>query len=164
MALAKWKDLPAELLLQISSSCGGPNELHKVCKDWKIGLETISPKLTIASSHLPRCLPDRFPVLKLLNLQSCKVLVTPKLIRELESLPLTHLALKIPALKITPMLTRDLHALGLTCLELELAGEARHFEDAHLWRLAGTFISSIVFSKCCEVCTLCMGYRRLLLS
>lgn len=145
MTDVKWKDLPAELLPQISSSCGGPNGMHKVCKDWKNGLEANSTKLAVTNCYLPNGLPERFPVLKLLDLQACKSMVTPRVIQLLEGLPLTHLSIKIPARKITNMLVRGMHVLGLTTLELELAGGACRFEDAHLWRLSGKFISFLLF-------------------
>lgn len=135
----QWQDLPSELLLKISTSCnGGCNGMRGVCQAWKTGLESICTRLKVVQTPIPRSLPDRFLSLARLDLdRSTPPWVTPRDLRALGVLPLTSLALKLPAEKISHMLTRDLRALNLTQLDLELSGIPHSFTNAHLRRLAG---------------------------
>lgn len=75
-----WKDLPAELLLRVATSCGGvQNKMRGVCKDWKFGLEGAASQLRILSSGLPPDLGLRFTALSKLDLQA-RLLFLPSLL------------------------------------------------------------------------------------
>lgn len=83
--VADWKDLPAELLKKIAGSCdGGLSEMRGVCRSWRTDLEAVSTNLSIVKSAIPSNLPERFPLLTALHLQSCGHVVTPKVLQRLQ--------------------------------------------------------------------------------
>lgn len=151
MEEAKWKDLPAELLLAVASHCGASaSSLRGVCQDWKTGLESVITQLIIVNTPPPLNLPERFPSLTILDLRRCGAMVTPECLHCLQGLPLTSLAVDLEPENLTVEFVGELRGLALARLVTSLAGGSQrreNFGDVHLLRLAGLPIACLNLSN-----------------
>lgn len=100
--------------------------MFRVCKAWKLGLETASTNhLTILGSHLPLTLggPD-FSSLAELDLRGCTVASASALSALEKGPPLTSLSLGMDVGDLTGAVVQAVRDIKLTKLSLELSGRA----------------------------------------